>query len=436
MKERKELLKKYDKKFWLIPLGVFLIPILFEFAYRDPLFDASVKLIVKIQDKLGNLKFVQKYSFLFHVINVITSNFTYIFITLLSYNFINGYKCFILMLSIFFSNYLSSLLALIYRCPRPYMVNAHLVPYLQFSDWGYPDNRLMTLVAFYSSFFSVFFKAKKTKKIFSAKLVLGITFGLYGAFIVAMFFISAVVTIEQIILSIAMGFAVYTAMFYIFKAKVNNPLQYHSVIRFKMIYYIGINAILGMFLLILYLCIHSEYDEEYYNENAILQFKRLDSKVNVYTLSEGTFGNIVCFLGNIAMFIGMKIEYSFTYNNNYNYWRTHTFEMVSHMSESDLNQSMYSINEKYFTGSQWNHTGKTKAVWRFFFVVLFGLIGILPYVFVQYVFKWKTNNYVFLVLAVFVPIFYLCFGMFYLFKFFFRKLKLANHSNNSIKGIK
>jgi hypothetical protein len=107
MKERKELLKKYDKKFWLIPLGIFLIPILFEFAYRDPLFDASVKLIVKIQDKLGNLKFVQKYSFLFHVINVITSNFTYIFITLLSYNFINGYKCFILMLSIFFSNYLS-----------------------------------------------------------------------------------------------------------------------------------------------------------------------------------------------------------------------------------------------------------------------------------------------------------------------------------------
>ena len=66
MKERKELLKKYDKKFWLIPLGVFLIPILFEFAYRDPLFDASVKLIVKIQDKLGNLEFVQKYSFLFH----------------------------------------------------------------------------------------------------------------------------------------------------------------------------------------------------------------------------------------------------------------------------------------------------------------------------------------------------------------------------------
>lgn len=63
-----------------------------------------------------------------------------------------------------------------------------------------------------------------------------------------------------------MGLAVYTPMFYKFQTNVNNPLQYHCVIRFKIIYYIEINGLFCIFLLLLYLCIQSEFDEEYYNE--------------------------------------------------------------------------------------------------------------------------------------------------------------------------
>ena len=104
-------LKKYPKKFWLIPLVIFIIPIVGEFFIRD---------IV--------------YQLIYEFLNYSTLNVFYMLLCVLVYNFLNVYKSFILVLSVYFSNFLSTFLCFIYHVPRPYMVNELIVPYFKITD--------------------------------------------------------------------------------------------------------------------------------------------------------------------------------------------------------------------------------------------------------------------------------------------------------------
>ena len=192
----------------------------------------------------------------------------------LVYNFLNVYKSFILVLSVYFSNFLSTFLCFIYHVPRPYMVNELIVPYFKSTDWGYPSTQIVTMIAFFATFHAVIFKSKLTKDKLCLKIVLGFIFGLINLFYIFIHFAGGVVSLEQILLSIFMGFVVFFMMFFIFEAKVNNAKQFYMIVHFRFFYYLFINIILVAFLILFYKFIVDAEATAYYSQHVVDQIDR------------------------------------------------------------------------------------------------------------------------------------------------------------------
>ena len=252
-------LKKYPRPYWISPLLVFIIPLIIDHFVRDSVYKYSLQTIYKYQAKFESLlikpsndtstntnnqpetsNIITDFLFrsqsdnavddnqtsagiriLYKTLSIFYSNLFFMLLCLVIYNFLNVYKTFILTLSIFFSNYLSSFLCFIYRQPRPYMVNSKITPLFLFTDWGYPDNKIMTSVAFFATFYKVIIKSRFTKKKTGFKIAVGTIFCILEILLIVVSFFAGMVTFEEIYTSICMGLVVYLVIFGIFDAKLN-----------------------------------------------------------------------------------------------------------------------------------------------------------------------------------------------------------------------
>ena len=169
-------LKKYPKKYWLIPLVLFIVPLSVEWLFRDISYQYSITAIKDLQEWMNNngisRALIPK---TYDALSFTNINMFYMICCVLVYNFLNVYKSFILILSIFFSNFLSSFLCFIYHCPRPYMVYHGISPYFRLTDWGYPSTQIVTMIAFFCTFYKVIFKSKLIKKKLALKIGAKIT---------------------------------------------------------------------------------------------------------------------------------------------------------------------------------------------------------------------------------------------------------------------
>lgn len=437
-----ESLNKIQKRYWIIPIIIFFLPIGLEIFYRDALYNASIPHIISLQssirnafgyvlskEKIENSKSLGNF---FEVVQMLSSNTFFLIFAGLTYNFVNVYKAYLLFSSIFFSNLVSSLLNIVYHVPKPFMVNSYILPLFSANDWGYPNTSLVTMFAFYSTFFNILFKSKDTKDKLWLKIVLGIFLSLLCFGLTFFQFAAGAVTYEQILLSITTGIAIFFALFSIFDAKVNDPKQFYHLIKFRFIYYCAINAIIVAFLIIMYLFIEDKEGDAHYRTILAIQEGRKPTSflsgiiVNTFALYDGTFVSIVYFLGNVIVMIALKAELYLTFNNNFDVWRKNNFEYQDKQVGVE-----YSIYTDYSSGkgTQWNHTGALHTVLRFFALTLFSVPGCLPIVF-GFLQKYKIINGLF---NFGIPMVYLCFGYFFLFKWFCRKIKLANKISTSIQ---
>ena len=440
-------LKKYPKQYWLIPLVILILPLVVEFFVRDVSYQWSLNLIINLQKWMNKKSLsVDSLPTFYSVLTYTTLNMFYMLLCVLVYNFLNVYKCFILLLSIYFSNYLSTFLCFIYHVPRPYMVNKLIKPYFKITDWGYPSTQIVTMVAFFATFHKVIFKSKLAKNKLALKIILGIIFGLINLFYIFIQFAGGMITFEQIILSVFMGFVVFLTMFCIFEAKVNNAKQFHSFVQFRFLYYFVFNVILAAFLFIFYKfivdaeassiytlhvddqfgrAIKSSNDAQSNDPSQILQFETMD----FFSLNKANFCNAICFLSNIFAIIGLKFELYGTYGSNFENWKKANFE--NRDGQTGLKYSIYQ-DHQYVKGTQWNHTGGCKTFVRFFMLIILSLLGFIPAVIAQLINKGpgerdnRMNIFFHYLLFIAIPFFYVSFGMFFFFKFVCRKLKLTN----------
>lgn len=442
-------LKKYPKQYWLIPLVVLILPLVVEFFVRDVSYQWSLNLIIDLQKWMAKKELsVEHYPTVYACLTYTTLNMFYMLVCVLVYNFLNVYKSFILLLSIYFSNYLSTFLCFIYHVPRPYMVNKLIKPYFKITDWGYPSTQIVTMVSFFATFHKVIFKSKLAKNKLALKIILGIIFGLINLFYIFIQFAGGMITFEQIILSVFMGFVVFLTMFCICEAKVNNAKQFHSFVQFRFLYYLAINVILAAFLIIFYQFIVDAEASYYYTlhvddqfnrtitekknstdteskESNILQFETMD----FFSLNGANFCNAICFLSNIFAIIGLKFELYGTYGSNFENWKKANFE--NRDGQTGLKYSIYQ-DHQYVKGTQWNHTGGCKTFVRFFMLIILSVLGFVPAIIIQLFNKGPLDkqkgvdiffHYLFFIAF---PFFYVSFGMFFFFKFVCRKLRLTN----------
>lgn len=428
-------MKKYPKKFWIIPILSFLLSILFAIFLPDALFDKSVKILITAQEDMNDKVFHTKNldgdlasrSLAFWVFYAISDNaFYFIFIGLI-YNFCNVYKAFTLVLSVYISNLVCAIFGLICHQPRPYMVNYKIVPYIKVVDWGMPAPQIVTLIAFYCTFWKVISKHRPLKKNTCFKVFIGILFFIICFLVTMMHFVAGMMSIDQLLVSVFLGITVYSCMFFIFKAKINNAKEFYDIVKTKFIYYIVINLIVLIFMLLLYSNIDYKEDREYYSDNIDVQIERLklsEALNNWYLgfkLSDSSLSSALCFISCLAAIVALKIELGITYEGDFEAWKKANFT-----PKNLVQNEKFSLFKEYsYTGStQWNKTNACIVIIRLLIALV---LGLAPEA-LLFIPKHKLPDVLKFILFSFLIYCYYSFGIFYLFKKIYRTLRLTNET--------
>ena len=90
------------------------------------------------------------------IVHLINSNTFYLILCAILYNFINIYKIFILSMTVFSANYISSTLSYIFQSPKPYMAFYKIKSAVIFNEWGSPNTQIVVLVSFNLSLYFIF----------------------------------------------------------------------------------------------------------------------------------------------------------------------------------------------------------------------------------------------------------------------------------------
>lgn len=428
-------MKKYPKQYWIIPILSFALSILFAIFLPQELFDYSVQKLIDVQNDMNKRVFDEKIpdgpnnsrKFVFWAFYALSDNYFYFIFIGLIYNFCNVYKAFALALSVYISNLVCAVFGLITHSPRPYMVNYKIVPYIKIADWGMPSLQIVQAIAFYCTFWKVVTKHRPLKKNICFKVFIGILFFIICFFITLMHFVAGLLSIDQLLVSIFLGITVYACMFFIFKAKINNAKEFYEIVRTKFIYYLVLNLIILIFMLLLYINIDYQEDREYYTKNIEQQVKRQDlGKVLEhwylgFKLGESTFSSALCFISGLAAVIALKIELGITYEGDFTAWKKANFT-----DKNVVQTEKFSLFTEYsFAGStQWN---KTKAFTVLIRLLLALVLGLIPQA-LFFIPIENLNKVVKFIIFSFLVFCYYSFGIFYLFKKVYRTLRLTNET--------
>ena len=464
--------QKVEKKdfSWLIILLLIILPIILEFVIGEKLFNASHESIISAQKFMYNSFGLKLYeykeimiedkdnvinktsniyifdSFLeenddkkgstkdiltSEIIHFINSNGFYLIICAILCNFINIYKIFILSMSIFSSNYVCSTLSYIYQSPKPYMAFYKIKSAVIFNEWASPNTQIVVLISFSLCLYQALTKNKVMEKKLWAKIVLILLLVIYCFIDIFLLFASGNCTYNHIIISVFMAISIFLIFFYRLKIDLNKSKQFYDFIKFKMLYYLVINALLFAFQILLCMFIIDERDTTFYREHGLEQIslmpkndfsEKLLKYRNKFFLNNGNLCNCFCFLMNIVAFLSLKIDLSFIYQNNYNSWSEGNFEKPK-LESINVNLDSSAVGEySHIEESQWNHYGAVKGLLRFIILIVltFGIYALLIWIS-----TWSDNEAFSLIFSIIIPMAVLVSASFYSFKALFTKIKLA-----------
>ena len=369
----------------------------------------------------------------FHALN---TNWFFICLCIIAYNFMNIFKCFVLINTIFIANILSNTLAFIFHSPRPYMVYYQIKPVIMFNDWGSPNTQIVVLLSFLLTLYKVITEHQALKNKTAPRVILIVLFCLFGFVDIFVLFAAGTCSYNQLLVSIIIAIVTYQIIFILFEADVNKTKQLFNYIKIKLHYYLIINGLIIIFQYILYKFIIVDAEIEYYKRSIDIHQYRLPYWEMMYKwfnyreyfyLNEGNFCNVLCFLMNIVAFLSLKLEMSWTYKGNYEIWNKHNFEETKAMlsENTKMKNFEYSAYSEYvyIDGTQWNHTGFFKTLIRLLLMLILTSACFIP----SFLLKDITGNNLFnpYLILMLLPLSLLTFGMFYFFKAIFRCLHLV-----------
>ena len=442
--------KEKFKRKWIIPLIIFIGSIIFEYFLGNLLFYHSHDSIMSLQDfmseKIGLSIFNNTYnrnegskkveeeqsSAIFcEIIQILNSNIFYVIICAIVANFVNLYKVTVLIYSLFLANFISSTLCFILHAPRPFMSYFSIKPTIMYNDWGSPDNSIVVLISFYLTFYEIIIRNEKMDKSLVGKIIIFSVLGIIAFCDIFFVFAAGDLGYNQIIFSICIGIVTYQIIFFFLKVRLDKAKDLYNFLNFQIVYYLFINLILLAFQIILFLFITDNWDADYFKKNIDEQQNRIyypkffrdffNYRKNFY-LDRGNFNNVLCFAMNIVAFLSMKLELFWTFKGEFKRWSKSNFELPK-----QENIVLGRFDEDFIRGenTQWNHTGLIKTIIRVILTIILCLICIAPTVLLYAIFNVDDNDVNGFILITALPLILMIFGIFYLFKRFFRVIGLA-----------
>lgn len=433
-------IKRYPKQYLLIPLISLVGAILIMIFGQDSMYNKSIDIIIRTQNNFNKLFGIEEdatdekkiegtfpRNMVFWVFSVLSSNYFYFFFLSLIYNFINVYKTFVLALSIYFGNLVSSLVGLICHQPRPYMVNYNILPFIREAEWGQPSPQVVVAISFYFSLWKIICAHKPYEGKICKKICIGFFFIIWCGIFIFIHFVSGLMSIDQLVVSFLLGFTVFTVMFYIFDLNVNNPAQFYGIVKVRFVYSFVLNLIITFFMIILYLFIEYEEDKVYYTDHLETQHKRFKGHTNYleenilysFPLKEGTFTNSLCFLSNIIAILALKIEAIITYGKDYDEWKRQNFDDKTLHQGEDFGADDY----QYAESTQWNHTSFIKILFR---CIICLVLSLAPFLLLFIPYGGWPEPIKFIIFSFGIYCYY-SFGIFFLFKKLYFFLNLNNN---------
>lgn len=374
-------------------------------------------------------------------IHVINSNAFYILLCAFLYNFMNVYKIFILYITIFLSNFLSSTLSYIFQFPKPYMAFYKIKSVVFFNEWGSPNNQLVLLIAFGCSLYKALVANKFCEKKIVIKIFIMILLVAYAFFDTFFLFASGNLTYNQIILSTCLAVVIFLFIFYCFPVDLNKSKQFYDFLKFNVYYWIIINLLILTFQILLSIFITDRRDIQYYDNNVQIQANRLPQNSfsknyckyrTLFTLNSGNFCNVISFLMNIVVFLSVKADIRFIYNNSYNSWSEGNFEnpkIGGGLVDGDQSGMVeYNNIEK----SQWNHNTGEIVLFRTLLDVIFNAIIFIFFIWVTHFSDDEIILFIFLILF---PMVLSIIGNLFFFKAIFIKMNLARKPKIKMKNL-
>ena len=442
--------KKEFKRKWIIPLIIFVASIIFEYFLGNLLFYHSHSSIMGLQNFMSesfklsifNNTFLrnenndkveeEESSAIFcEIIQILNSNIFYVIICAIVANFVNLYKVTVLIYSLFLANFISSTLCFILHAPRPFMSYFSIKPTIMYNDWGSPDNSIVVLISFYLTFYEIIIRNEKMDKSLVGKIIIFSVLGIIAFCDIFFVFAAGDLGYNQIIFSICIGIVTYQIIFFFLKVRLDKAKDLYNFLNFKIVYYLFINLILLAFQIILFLFITDNWDADYFKKNIDEQQNRIyypkffrdffNYRKNFY-LDRGNFNNVLCFAMNIVAFLSMKLELFWTFKGEFKRWSKSNFELPK-----QENIVLGRFDEDFIRGenTQWNHTGLIKTIIRVILTIILCLICIAPTVLLYAIFNVEDNDVNGFILITALPLILMIFGIFYLFKRFFRIICLS-----------
>ena len=374
-------------------------------------------------------------------IHVINSNAFYILLCAFLYNFMNVYKIFILYITIFLANFLSSTLSYIFQYPKPYMAYYKIKSVAFFNEWASPNNQIVLLISFGFSFYKVVVANKLCQKKLWIKILIIVLLVFYNFIDGFLLFSSGNVTYNQIINSSFLGVVIFVFIFYCFPLDLNKSSQFYDFMKFNKYYWITINILILVFQILLSGFITDRRDTQYYDSNLKEQARRLTQNDftesyckyrTLFSLNNGNFCNVLTFLMNVVAFLSIKAEIKFIYNNSYNSWSQGNFEnpkIDAGLVDGD-NSGLMEYNN--LEQSQWNHNHWRIVLLRTILDVIFNAVIFIFFIWVTH---FSENEIVLFIFLITFPMILCIFGNLFFFKALYIKMNLAKKPKIKMRNL-
>ena len=367
------------------------------------------------------------------VIHLINTNIFYLILCAILFCFVNVYKVYILSMTIFLSNFVSSTLSFIFHSPKPYMAFYKIKPIVIFNEWGSPNTQILVLVSFALSLYKVLTENKVMEKKLWAKIIIILLLAVYSFIDIFLLFCCGNCSYNQIILSFFMAVIIYIFIFYGLKVDLNKSKQFYDFMKFKIHSYLVINLLLFTFQVVLNLFIIDKGDLEYYTRNASEQINLMSTNSftdkfcnyrKMFYLNSGNFCNLIFYLMNIVAFISVKADLRITYKNNYNSWIENNFEKpkIDSLANNNLLDNSGFNDYANIEQSQWNHLGAFRGIIRMILVLIATLVILSLFVWIS---SWSDNEIYSFIFLITIPTILVVCGIFYFYKPIISAIKLG-----------
>lgn len=403
---------------FLVLLYAVAVILIFLFI-NEPLHKFSKHVIINLQNSKSPSALIRQ---ILNILAIPSRTEFLLLVNLIIYNFCNIYKTMVFTLSIQISSLTYGILSMAIKSPRPYWEADVIDPYVDCRyGWNNPSLSSLSAVSCYLALWEILFKNSKIRDRQTLKFSVLFFILLYILIASLVNIYSGQETLEQTLLGVLLGLAIYCLLFPVMRVELNNGEDfYRFVFTVKLVYIIVFDLLVMVLGILVYFLTIGDRESDtavFYNDQILQKCDHIViTTENIH--AQGLY-NIGIFLTNSLCFVACHCEYTFTMQGNKDNLLMFNFENDDSIPENEQSLiTKISISNK----NQWNHTKFLKSLIRLFISGIISAGILIPTMALPI----NQNIWINLFFKFIIPIGVNYFFWFYLNKLIFDRLRVVN----------